>query len=206
MPPRPRIVISSAVFCLMTASAAFAASSPGINERWIADTSVSATLQTFSINVPSSATSNGNFEYELGFGSQEQPAIGALFDSLTIALSRADGSQSANIVTADVFGLTIMPITAGSLLGNGNVSVTQIPHDASALRESPTMFAYQISITLPPELVGQNLRTAFSLFNNGDAIASVGHASVVPEPRSMVLVLVGIAVIVLKFLRRAARS
>src|SRR5687768_708700 len=114
--PRPRIAILSAACCLMAACAALAAPSPGFGERWVADTSVAATLQTLSIEVPSSLTASGNFEYELGFGTSEQAAIGALFDSLTIALSRADGSQSANIVTADVFGLTVVPISQGSLL------------------------------------------------------------------------------------------
>ena len=93
--PRPRISLSSAVCCLMAASSAFAATSPGFGEAWIVDTSVPSALQTLTVEIPSTQTALGNFEYELGFGTAEQAALGELFDSLTISLSRADGSQSA---------------------------------------------------------------------------------------------------------------
>jgi hypothetical protein len=78
--------------------------------------------------------------------------------------------------------------------------------DATTLQDSPTMFAYTIGVALPPDLVGQNLRTTFSFFNNGDATPSVGYASVVPEPQSLALMLAGFALFGSRFFRRARRS
>jgi hypothetical protein len=68
------------------------------------------------------------------------------------------------------------------------------------------MFAYSIGLGLPPELVGQNLQTTFSFFNNGDEVASVSYASVVPEPRSVALLFVGVVVLVSRILRRAPKA
>ena len=191
----------------MAAFSAYGATSPGFGEPWVADTSVADTLQTFSVDVPGSFTSLGHFQYEIGFGTSEEPATGSLFDSLTISLAQPDGSQSAIIVTADVFGLTIAPISPGSVLaGGGNILVQPVSPNSTTLRDSPTMFAYSVSVSLPPALAGQDLRSTFSFFNNGDAAPSVGHASVVPEPKASMLALTGCILMAAALLRQKART
>ena len=190
----------------MTSVGAAYAAPFGVGDLWVADTSVPDVLQSQSLQIPAQLTNPGKIQYEIGFSSREQADLGFIFDSLTLTLARANGSDAFNLVTGDVFGLTIAPVTPGSLLSGGAITVEEIaPRSDSLISGAPVLFAYNVEVSLPAELVGQDLRTSFSFFNNGDAAPSQGYAVAVPEPGpAMLLGLAALAGIL--FRKRKARA
>lgn len=165
----------------------------GVGRPWIADTTVPALLQSqqLDLGLVEGRGLPNRLEYELGFATREAAAIGFLFDSLTISLSRADGSGSTILVTGDVFGLTIAPLAPGGLLSGGGISVSEVSPRLTLVNGAAVSFGYSIHVQLPPSLVGQELRTRFDFFNNGDGVESRGYAMVVPEASTWLLGLIG---------------
>lgn len=165
---------------------------PGV--AWQAETPDPETLQSHRIDLAPFAGQGipGRIQYELDFATLETPATGFLFDSLTLSLSRADGSDAVLLVTGDVFGLTIAPLFPGGLLAGGGISVTEAPVRMGAMDGASVQFAYTVEVFLPPALVDAPLRTQFDFFNNGDLVASRGQVRVVPEPGWVALLVVGI--------------
>jgi hypothetical protein len=165
----------------------------GLGAPWIADTTVPAVLQSqeLDLGLVEGRGLPNRLEYELGFATREVAATGFLYDSLTISLSRADGSGSTILVTGDVFGLTIAPLAPGGLLSGGGISVSEVTPRLALIDGAAVSFGYSIHVQLPPALAGQELRTRFDFFNNGDGVASRGYAMVVPEASTWVLGFVG---------------
>lgn len=195
-PSRPRargILLGGILLAWQPADAVRAASGSGFGSAWIADTAAPATLQTqvLPLGPEVSGVIPGRLRYELGFSTREMSATGFLFDSLTLSLARADGSGSTVLVTGDVFGLTIAPLTPGGLLATGGISATEVSPGIPALEGATVSFAYTVEVELPPSLQGVALRTTFDFFNNGDGQASQGYAFVVPEPSIWALLAAG---------------
>lgn len=198
---RPPCAICLFASCLVAARAALAASLPAIGQPWIVDTSVPAPLQTGTLQVPPTLTGMGKLQYEIGFSTRETPALGALFDSLTLTVARGDGSGAANVATADVFGLSALGFGAGSLLSGGSISDQQVTPSGPLMGNPATQYAFSIEVTLPPSLVGTELQTTFNFFNNGDDVPTQAYATLIPEPATVGLSIMGIA-FVLAFQRK----
>ncbi len=165
----------------------------GLGDPWIADSTVAAVLQSreLALGAEDGRGLPGRLQYEIGFATREAAGIGFLFDSLTISLSRADGSGSTVLVTGDVFGLTIAPLAPGGLLAGGGIRVSEIDPRVVLLEGAPVSFGYSVEVQLPPTLGNAELRTRFDFFNNGDAAVSRGYAMVVPEASVWALGLMG---------------
>jgi hypothetical protein len=170
----------------------FGATGSGDGDLWVADTSDSATLQTQIIPLSPLLTLDNKVRYEFGFATLEEPGLGFLFDSLTVSLGKADGSASANIVTGDVFGLTIAPLSPNGFLSGGGVTAIETEPKISLIANAPVSFAYSIEVSLPESLVGTELKTTFNFFNNGDAVETKAYAAVIPEPPVGALVALGV--------------
>lgn len=157
-----------------------------------------STLQSVSIPLGPEVSEvvPGRLRYQIGFGTFEVSSTGFLYDSLTLSLSRADGSGSVILATADVFGLTVAPLQPGGLLsGGGGIAVSEISAVLPELAGLPTAFAYNVDVELPPALRNIPLLTTFDFFNNGDLVLSRGFAAVVPEPAEWALLVTGLAVL-----------
>lgn len=180
----------------------------GLGDPWITDSMVVAVLQSVELVLgPEDGRGlPGRLQYEIGFATREAAGIGFLYDSLTISLSRADGSGSIVSVTGDVFGLTIAPLAPGGLLAGGGIRVSEVDPRVVLLDGAPVSFAYAVEVQLPPALVSAELRTRFDFFNNGDAAVSRGYAMVVPEASTWVLGLVGAGLLWAGGRRRGGRS
>lgn len=177
-----------AVYCFLLGSPAVAVNAFRVGDLWIVDTSVPDVLQTQTFQAPPEITASGKLQYSIGFSTAERVNVGFLFDSLTIALAGADGSGAENLVTADVFGLTIMPISPTGLLANGGITAQPERSRVLPLGNANFSFGYAIEVTLPPALAGTELRTTFSFFNNGDDVPSQGYATLIPEPSPLALI------------------
>lgn len=183
-----RRTIPYAVYCLLLGSPAFAVNAFRVGDLWIVDTSVPDVLQSQSFQAPPEVTASGKLQYAIGFSTAERADVGFLFDSITIALANADGSGAENLVTADVFDLTIMPISPTGLLANGSITAQPERSRVLPLGNANISFGYAVEVTLPPSLAGTELRTTFSFFNNGDDVPSQGYATLIPEPSSSALI------------------
>jgi hypothetical protein len=190
---------------LLTGRVVFGANPIGVGDRWVVDTSVPDTLQSQIIQISADLAAAGRLQYEIGFSTRDTVDLGVLFDSLTIALARGDGSSAANLVTADVFGLTIAPLSPTGLLANGGITAQETSLQITPLDNATMSYAYVVDVALPPSLVGTDLRTTFSFFNNGDSTPSVGYASVIPEPPPSVLI-VFVGAILWVYRKRTART
>ena len=180
----------------------------GLGGPWVADTTVATVLQSreLDLGLVQGRGLPDRLEYELGFATRETAATGFLFDSLTISLSRADGTGSTILVTGDVFGLTLAPLVPGGLLSGGGLSVSEVTPRPVLLDGAAVSFGYSIHVQLPPALAGQALRTRFDFFNNGDGVASRGYALVVPEASTWGLGLVGCGLLWLGGRRMGGRA
>jgi hypothetical protein len=176
------------VYCFLLSLPALAVNAFRVGDIWMVDTSVPDVLQTQSFQAPPELTASGKLQYEIGFTTREQVDAGFLFDSLTIALAGADGSGAENLVTADVFGLTIVPVSSTGLMANGGITAQPTTLRISPLNNATMSFAYTIEVTLPPALAGSELKTTFSFFNNGDAVPTQSYATLIPEPSPFALV------------------
>jgi len=175
----------------------YGATAGGVGEVLVADTAVTDVLQIFEVDTTSELSSSARMTYEIGFGTQERIDLGALFDSITISLSRLNGDDSSNLATVDVFGFT-----AGSING-GEISVQPVTPRIPLLDGATTTFAFTVEVTLPPALVGAELRNSFSFFNNGDDVPSAAYAVVVPEPSASAFVaMTGIGILIWRWQRR----
>ena len=198
-------VCCRALFAVMaSAFSGHAASVGAVNELWVVDTAAPETLQTHVIETSSGFSSLGRLTYEIGFSTKEQIDLGFLFDSITLSVARITGEDSANVVTGDVFGMTIAPLSPNGLLANGGVTVQQVAPRMTLLPDATTAFAYTVEVSLPPSLTGVELRNSFSFFNNGDAVESRAYAVVVPEPSAAALVgITGTGFLMWRWRRRA---
>lgn len=180
----------------------------GLGRPWLADTAGSAVLQgqELDLGLVEGRALPDRLEYELGFATREVATTGFLFDSLTVSLSRADGTGSTILVTGDVFGLTLAPLAPGGLLSGGGISVSEVTPRMILLDGAAVSFGYAIHVQLPPALAGQALRTRFDFFNNGDAVPSRAYALVVPEASAWVLGLVGCGLLWLGGRRMGGRA
>jgi hypothetical protein len=73
------------------------------------------------------------------------------------------------------------------LLANGGITARQTALRVSPLDNATMSFAYAVEVTLPPALAGNELRTTFSFFNNGDDVPTQSYATLIPEPSPLAL-------------------
>lgn len=191
------VLVGALAAFLLTPISGFCAVGSGNGDLWLADTSDPATLQTKVISLSPLLTLDNKVRYEIGLATDEEAGLGFLFDSLTLSLSKADGSASANIATADVFGLTLAPLSPGGFLAGGGITAIETAPKISLLANAPVSFAYSIEVSLPPSLVGTDLKTTFNFFNNGDAVETKVYAAVIPEPSVVALFVLGLGLAIM---------
>jgi len=156
---------------------------PGLGSPWIAETGPTPSLQTHLVLLTQEGRPRvDRLEFELGFSTTEVVSLGALFDSLTLSLARADGSDPVIVATADVFGLTLAPEGVSGLVPGSSVRLAEVGFRVDELPGALTTFAYAIEVELPVGALTQSYRATFDLFSNGDPQMSRGYVLAVPEP------------------------
>lgn len=182
------------VWATLNSGLSQAADLRGLGSPWVEETDGPETLQTQSVFL----AANGErpfpelLQFEIGFSTTEIASIGVLYDSLTLSLSRPDGSGSVILATGDVFGLTLSPGGVGGLIPGVSVRVSEVGFRESALPGATTTFAYAVEVDVPILARGDDFRATFDLFGNGDLQVSRGYAMAVPEPMTSALLGIGV--------------
>ena len=134
-----------------------------------------------------------------GFSTDEIVRAGEIADSFTISLVDDQGGLALVLVTADAGGVVWAPETPGT---------TPVARDSivAAAIEYPSLtpvlanpLAYAIEVALTDEVLDRPLTLYFDLFSNDNDIASqawFSEVTVVPEPATVALLAVGLAVVV----------
>ncbi|MBX3733953.1 MAG: Ig-like domain-containing protein [Verrucomicrobiae bacterium] len=134
-----------------------------------------------------------------GFSTDEIVRAGEIADSFTISLVDDQGGLALVLVTADAGGVVWAPETPGT---------TPVARDSivAAAIEYPSLtpvlanpLAYAIEVALTDEVLDRPLTLYFDLFSNDNDIASqawFSEVTVVPEPTTVALLAVGLAVVV----------
>lgn len=176
-------------WALLSAGQATAGDLSGLGSPWVAETAGPGTLQTQSVLLASAGGRPlpGVLQFEIGFSTTEVASLGVLYDSLTLSLSRPDGSGSVILATGDVFGLTLPAGGADSLIPGGAIRIGEVAFREAALPGAATTFAYAVEVDVPALALGEDYRATFDLFSNGDAQVSRGYVLAVPEPASVAL-------------------
>src|SRR5436190_5883512 len=145
----------------------------------------------------------GNFDastpafvhFTFGFATDEEVMPGIFLDSFTLTLGESNGPLSVIYNVTD---------RTGSFWAPGAPGTISIP-EASILREMISFpdldpnythrYAYSVTAPVPVELLGRNLNFYADLFDNGNALNSLGWISVtpVPEPSTWALGLAALA-------------
>lgn len=140
----------------------------------------------------------GGLSFAFGFTTAEQAGPGGFLDSFTISV--ADVNQPGVVsyfVVIDAQGAVVAPVTPGTVFVDPtSVSLTPIAFPAS-LPAFARSWAYRASLVMPAELADKQVNVFLDLFDNGDALPSLGWASdvvVIPEPSVALIGLVGLLV------------
>lgn len=189
-----RAVGTAVVWATLNSGRAQAADLRGLGSPWVEETDGPETLQTQSVYL---AADGGRpflerLQFEIGFSTTEIASVGVLYDSLTLSLSRPDGSGSVILATGDVFGLTLSPGGVGSLIPGGSVRVTEVGFRETPLPGASATFAYAVEVDVPALAQSDDFRATFDLFGNGDLQVSRAYAMAVPEPMTPALLGIGV--------------
>lgn len=162
----------------------------------VLETSVGSSLVSSNQPVdPRGFSSPVTLEFSFGFSTDEVVVPGQFFDAFSVSLaSEADPAQAAIYLTVDASGMVVAPITPGTIrLSPDDFLFTEVgvPDGVPGLSSH---WAYHVSAPVPELLSNQPLEIYFDLFDNGDGIDSFAWASevtVVPEPTTFALMVVG---------------
>lgn len=152
------------------------------------------TSQNLPLNFPT--VTEDFIRFEFGFATNERFGPGQTFDSFTVSVKSPSDVRSLVVVTVDAAGNVFAPPSPGNI----PVNADSIQRVTVAFPSLEPVFAMQtahiVSVQLPKELLGKPLEAVFDLFDNQDAVMSLGYFRsvilVVPEPRTWLLLLVGL--------------
>ena len=145
--------------------------------------------------------------FRFGFATDETFAPGGFLDSFSVSLRNTNTGAAAILATADASGFYWAPFTPGGV-AIAESAIARQPVEFPSLEPVPgNATAYDVSFALPEEFHGASMAVYFDLFDNGNAIASLGFFSdlvVVPEP-SVGLLLMGGALLGAFWVKRRRR-
>jgi hypothetical protein len=134
--------------------------------------------------------------FDFGFATEEQPQAQEFSDAFSISLRSEDGGAYTFLLTADVSGVGWAPEMAGGFqLEQNGIAREPIDFPMSG-NNLPSQFAYRVSFAVPDPFVGERLDVIFDLFDNQNSLRSIGYVSdltIVPEPRSWLIFVFGLA-------------
>lgn len=134
-------------------------------------------------------------QFAFGFSTDEEPAPGVFFDSFTLSLAEVQGSLTAILNTTDRAGAFWAPGGDGTIIVSPD-SINRQPIPFPLLSPNHLhQFAFFVTVPIPAELAGKNLNFYADLFDNGNAVHSLGWISSVtpvPEPSAWLIGLTGI--------------
>lgn len=143
--------------------------------------------------------------FDLGFATEEQLFPQSFYDSLSVSLRNADGGTYSFLLTADISGVTWAPTTPGGFqLNQDGIVRERIDFPVSGI-DLPNQFAYRVGFAVPDPFMGESLDVIFDLFDNQNAFRSVGYVSdltVIPEPRTWVIFVFGLAALGIVYRKR----
>ncbi len=199
-------------FRLLSMVAAFGLAAPagfaqGTLDPVVLRTGAGAPLvsQSVPLNLPPAAEDFIRFEF--GFATNERFGPGQTFDSFTVSVKFQSDVRALVVVTVDAGGNVIAPPSPGNIPANAN----SIQREAVAFPSLEPVFTLQtaqiVSLPLPKELLGKPLEVVFDLFDNQDAVMSLGYfrnvTLIVPEPATgSLLLLAGVLMALLQCSKR----
>lgn len=147
--------------------------------------------------VASAGVSGPEFRFRIAFETDEVPAAGGFFDSITVGLRGGSGS-TATLATVDAFGITPAPSTPGGMF----LDAAAVTYASTPVVSDPVLAhgqTYDVTVVLPAGLAGAGVLLVVTLdfFDNQNGIASkatIQVPTVVPEPGPVALLLTGLAV------------
>ena len=136
--------------------------------------------------------------FTFGFATDEEVMPGTFLDSFTLTLGEADGLLSVIYNVTDRSGSFWAPDAPGTI----SIPESSILREAISFPAIPELdpiytyrYAFSVTAPVPDELLGRNLNFYADLFDNGNALNSLGWISVtpVPEPSTWALGLAAVA-------------
>jgi hypothetical protein len=139
--------------------------------------------------------------FDFGFSTHEFFLGGRRSDSFSFTLQSSDGLTTALILTADQTGVNWAPPNPGGVfISPDEISRTSIAVPGFA-QGFGTRFAYSASFPLPAGFTSGPVTLQIDLFDNQNALSSVGwvgNVAVVPEPSVIALGLLGAVLVILR--------
>ncbi|MBN8247451.1 MAG: PEP-CTERM sorting domain-containing protein [Verrucomicrobia bacterium] len=136
--------------------------------------------------------------FQFGFTTDELVRDGVIPDAFTVSIVDEQGGVAMILATADAGGVVWAPLTPGTTpVTPEQVAWTPIPYSSLDPVQAPGLsrsVAFDLEFALSPDLADRDLKVYFDLFNNDDEVASQAWYSqpvVVPEPSSVVLLVLG---------------
>jgi hypothetical protein len=147
---------------------------------------------TLSYNNPPGQPGASVLAFSFGFASQEQAQPGQFADSFTISITGPSGT--AYLVTADASGILWAPFVPGAIGQMESAIQRQIVPFGVPSEGLTEVAAYQVDYSLPDNWRSSPLILNFDLFDNQNLEQSLAYVdfTVVPEPSSVAILLVGL--------------
>jgi PEP-CTERM motif len=149
-----------------------------------------------SVFIPISAE-NPMLYFNFGFATDEVPAGSQFLDSLSITLQDVNQTGTALFLTVDANGLIWAPVTPGTIPMDPNSIVRSSVAFPSLTPVLANQQAWSVIAPIPPEFEGKTVNLFVDMFNNQNALSSLGWISQlqitpVPEPSTLSIGLVSV--------------
>jgi len=187
----PRRVLIATFFCLMIVVRGNALFGQGLNPVVMhTGSGLSLLSQSFSYTSGVGGSSPSAVTIDFGFATEEQLQPGVIPDSFTISITGPTGT--GYLVTVDASGTQFAPFVPGALPITG--ASLQASLFLASTEGLTNQASYTIDYTLPAGWLGVPLNINFDLFDNQNALRSLGYYSVpVPEPGSAALLILSLS-------------
>ena len=136
--------------------------------------------------------------FDVGFSTEETPQPNVFLDSFTLTLQDKNKTFTTVYLTVDASGFSWAPSASGPVLifpeSVARRAITFPNLDPSLLHN----FAYTVQAPIPQELVGRPLTLYLDLFDNQNSLRSLAWTSgfsIIPEPETWTLALLGASVL-----------
>lgn len=123
------------------------------------------------------AWANCRLQLGFGFATDETNAISSFQDSFSITLQTQDYLSTLLLQTADVNGVTWAPENPGGLEVSPDLVLREALQPTDAVAGYDMAFSFAVSLVLPSAFVGTTSMLYLDLFDNGNALNSVGWLS-----------------------------
>ena len=141
-------------------------------------------LRSHQVELPGSSSDGARLSFEIGFGSDELIVPQIFSDSFSVSLYRPQSDESLLLVIADAGGFRWAPANPGGIRADESSIRRSLLGDVFSLDDFQSSWSYDVSVPLPSVSPASAHVLLLDMFDNQNALASIGWVGSVEFERS----------------------